>query len=73
MFYMLPLIVQAVLWSTAVQGVLRQPQHIYSESTSLSSPGELPGGSPLKLCNNSRDTDLYSIAWVELYPKPLYM
>jgi hypothetical protein len=36
-------------------------------------PANIPGGSPLRLCNGSRDTDLYAIDRIELYPKPLYM
>lgn len=73
MLYIRPLIVQALLWSAVVHGVFHRPQHVYSESSSLPSPGALPGGSPLTLCDDSRDTDLYSIDRVELYPKPLYM
>ncbi|KAI9753212.1 MAG: hypothetical protein M4579_005278 [Chaenotheca gracillima] len=36
-------------------------------------PGEIPGGSPLRLCNESAETDLYAIDHIELYPKPLYI
>lgn len=35
--------------------------------------GEVPGGSPLRLCEESRDTDLYAIDYIELQPFPLYM
>lgn len=35
--------------------------------------GEIPGGSPLRFCDESRDTDLYSVDYIELHPFPLYM
>ena len=35
--------------------------------------GEIPGGSPLRFCDESRDTDLYAIDYIELQPFPLYM
>ena len=65
MLYTLPLIAQAVLASTAAQGLLRQ--HDDSDPTSL------PGGSPLTFCNDSRATDLFSVHQIELYPNPLHM
>lgn len=34
---------------------------------------EIPGGSPLRLCDESRDTDLFTINYIEVQPFPLYM
>ncbi|KAA6414703.1 MAG: hypothetical protein FRX48_01453 [Lasallia pustulata] len=65
MLYTLPLIAQAVLASTAAQGLLRQ--HDDSDPTSL------PGGSPLTFCNDSRATDLFFVHQIELYPNPLHI
>lgn len=44
-----------------------------SQRTSLSLSGEIPGSSPLRFCNESRDTDLFSIEQIELILNPLYM
>lgn len=64
----------ALSWISATQGTFRMRQHRYAGTTSFRSPhGEIPGGSPLKFCNESRSTDLYSIDQIELYPNPLYM
>ncbi|MCJ1266874.1 Phosphatidylglycerol/phosphatidylinositol transfer protein [Lobaria immixta] len=64
----------ALSWISATQGTFRMRQHRYAGTTSFRSPhGEIPGGSPLKFCNESRSTDLYSIDQIELYPNPLYI
>ncbi len=34
---------------------------------------EIPGGSPLRFCEESRDTDLFAVDYIELVPYPLYM
>lgn len=36
-------------------------------------PKKIPGGSPLRFCDESRDTDLFAIDYIELQPFPLYM
>lgn len=49
-------------------------------SNSAAAPGargrnreEIPGGSPLRFCDESRDTDLFTIDYIEVQPFPLYM
>lgn len=76
------LIVQAIAWSNALQQIPLQletdgPSDMMipssSSSSSSSLPGKIPGGSPLRFCDESRNTDLYAIDNIELYPKPLHM
>lgn len=66
-------IARVMLWSTAIPGLFHLHQDKHTESTLHLLSGEIPGGSALKLCNRSRDTDLYSINKIELYPNPLHM
>lgn len=73
MISILPAIVRAVLWTTAGQDTVYLHEHETTDSTPLLHHGTLPGGSPLRFCNDSRGTDLYSIDQIELYPNPLYM
>ncbi|MCJ1364601.1 Phosphatidylglycerol/phosphatidylinositol transfer protein [Acarospora aff. strigata] len=78
MFGIPSLIVQAVLVlsSTVIQAIYlpqQQQQHVVPGSKSLSLPSKIPGGSPLRFCNESSATDLFSIDEIELYPKPLYI
>lgn len=76
MFSILSLIVRAVLSSTMIQATFlpqQQQQHVFPSSTSLSLPSKISGGSPLRFCNESCATDLFSIDEIELHPNPLYM
>lgn len=66
-------IVRAVSWSMAYQTVSRPQYYDYTQSTSVIAHGRIAGGSPLRYCNESRDTDLYQIEHIELYPSPLHM
>ena len=70
MFGRINIIVFAVLWASLHQVIARSRQHA-SVATIKSS--KIPGGSPLRYCNVSRDTDLYQIDRIELYPSPLHM
>ncbi|KAI9872213.1 MAG: hypothetical protein M1830_001903, partial [Pleopsidium flavum] len=81
MFSVLSLIVRAVLSSTVIQATFlpqqqqqqqQQQQHVFPSSTSLSLPSKIPGGSPLRFCNESCATDLFSIDEMELHPNLLY-
>lgn len=58
--------------------ILVQPNATPQRSSSsvpndLVLPRQIPGGSPLRLCNESSKADLYQIEHIELYPNPLYM
>ncbi|KAH8688823.1 hypothetical protein BGW36DRAFT_392228 [Talaromyces proteolyticus] len=45
-------------------------QHSTSTATTLSIPGVIPGGSNLKFCSESRDTDLFQIEQLIVNPTP---
>ena len=73
MFGVFSSILQAMLLSAPLQ---RSRSLIGSESattTRFTLDSHIPGGSPLKYCNESLPTDLYSIENIELYPSPLHM
>lgn len=73
MLHIFDSIIRAVSWSTAFQIVSRPQHHDHTESISIVPHGKIAGGSPLRYCNESRDTDLYQVEYIELYPKPLHM
>ncbi len=64
---------QGATWGTALHTISRWQQHDHYDSTSLIQHSRIPGGSPLRYCNESRSTDLYQIEQIELYPEPLHM
>lgn len=72
MFSILSSVIGALfIWIMNVQARSHPHKQDYNDYTSLALPGEIPGGSPFRFCNESRDTDLYAINHIELYPQPL--
>ncbi|KAI9674952.1 MAG: hypothetical protein M1817_001358 [Caeruleum heppii] len=76
MYDLLTSVVRALSWADALQRPVRfHQQHPFSadDPTQPFLPATIPGGSPLRFCNESRATDLYQIDHIELYPKPLHI
>ena len=74
MRFVLDYLSRALSWSI----ILFQPNGTrqrgsFIEFNDLALPRQIPGGSPLRYCNESSKADLYQIEHIELYPNPLYM
>ena len=74
MLYLLDYLSRALSWSSLLlQSNSDLQYHSSTEHNDLVLPKYVPGGSPLRYCNESSKTDLYQIEHIELYPNPLYM
>ena len=74
MRYVLDYLSRALSWNVLLFQPDVTPQRASSiDSDDLVLSGQIPGGSPLRYCNESSKADLYQIEDIELYPNPLRM